>query len=248
MDRTSQALRPTGRPAGFQRWRTLLFLHWEVPADAIARLLPAGLDVDTFEGRAYVGVVPFTMRDVAPAWAPSVPGISNFHELNVRTYVHLGGRDPAVWFFSLDAASSVAVLAARAGWHLPYHRASMRLDVDGAEVKYASRRLWPGPKPAEFRCRYRIGDPLPRSEPGTLQHFLAERYLLVADRGGGVLSIGQVHHEPYPLRRADVLELEGSMVEAAGLPAPKGAPQALFSEGVDVDVFALRPATRGGNG
>src|SRR5262245_44141643 len=106
MDRLTQAERPADRPVGFQRWRHLLFLHWEVPADAIARVLPEGLEVDTFDGKAFVGVVAFTMLDVAPAWAPAVPGISDFHELNVRTYVHRAGREPAVWFMSLDAASS----------------------------------------------------------------------------------------------------------------------------------------------
>jgi hypothetical protein len=186
------------------------------------------------------------MRDVAPAWAPAVPGISNFHELNVRTYVHLGGREPAVWFFSLDAASSVAVVAARAAWRLPYHRASMQMDVDAGEVRYRSRRAWPGPKPAGLRCRYRIGAPLGESVPGSLQHFLAERYLLVTDKGGGRLRVGQVHHRPYPLQSAEVLELEQSMVEAAGLPSPVGAPSALYSPGVDVDIFGLREPAHGG--
>jgi uncharacterized protein len=239
MDRLSPAVRPEDRPAGFQRWRHLLFLHWEVPAAALVKLLPGGIDVDTFEGKAYVGVVPFTMLDVAPRWAPSVPGISNFHELNVRTYVHRGGRDPAVWFFSLDAASSVAVLAARAGWHLPYHRASMELDVRGDLVTYTSRRRWPGPKPADFRARYRIGEALGSAAPGTFEHFLAERYLLIADTGKG-LEIGQVHHKPYPLHRAEVLEVEQSMSTAAGLPETSGPPHALYSPGVDVDVYALR--------
>jgi uncharacterized protein YqjF (DUF2071 family) len=243
MDRTSQAIRPEGRPAGFQRWRKLLFLHWEVDAAEVAKLLPAGVDVDTFEGKAYVGVVPFTMLDVAPRWSPSVPGISNFHELNVRTYVHLGGRDPAVWFFSLDAASSIAVLAARAGWHLPYHRASMELDVDDDNISYMSRRLWPGPKPAEFQCRYRIGEALPVSVDGTFQHFVAERYLLIAKAGDGSLSIGQVHHHPYELRKAHVEELEQSMTTAAGLAVPNVAPHAVYCEGVDVDIYALRPAS-----
>src|SRR5215212_7393217 len=123
MDRIAPTRRPEDRPAGFQRWRHLLFLHWEVPAAAVQALLPAELDVDTFEGRAYVGVVPFTMRDVSPWWSPSVPGISNFDELNVRTYVHYKGSEPGVWFFSLDAASTLAVAAARAGWSLPYYRA-----------------------------------------------------------------------------------------------------------------------------
>src|SRR5262249_29736982 len=135
MDRLAPTQRPDDRPAGFQRWRTLAFLHWEVPVDAARALLPEGLGGDTYAGRAYLGVVPFTMRDVSPWWSPSVPGVSNFHEINVRTYVHAGGR-PGVWFFSLDAASSIAVIAARTGWHLPYHRASMEIDERDGEVIY----------------------------------------------------------------------------------------------------------------
>jgi hypothetical protein len=238
MDRLAPTRRPDDRPAGFQRWRTLAFLHWEVPVDALAALLPEALTVDTFEGRAWVGVVPFTMRDVSPWWAPSVPGISNFHELNVRTYVHLRGEQPGVWFFSLDAAASIAVIAARTGWHLPYYRASMELTMDGDDVHYTSRRLWPGPKPAEFEARYRIGESIGEAVPGTFEHFLAERYLLFADPGDG-LQMGQVHHRPYPLHRAEVLEVTESVVAAAGLPATSGAPHVLYSPGVDVDVFAL---------
>ncbi len=239
MDRLAPAQRPDDRPAGFQRWRTLAFLHWEVPADAIAALLPPGLEVDTFEGRAYVGVVPFTMKDVSPWWSPSVPGVSNFHELNVRTYVIGGGR-PGVWFFSLEAASSIAVIAARTGWHLPYHRASMSMEVSGDEVRYSSRRSWPGPKPAEFSCVYRIGESLGEAVPGTFEHFLAERYLLFARIGNGISS-GQVHHRPYPLHRAELVSVEESMLAAAGLPASEGPPvSVLYSPGVDVDVFALK--------
>jgi uncharacterized protein YqjF (DUF2071 family) len=116
----------------------------------------------------------------------------------------------------------------------------MELDVAGTDVRYASRRLWPGPKPAELRCRYRIGAPLPASVPGTFQHFVAERYLLIARSADGSLSVGQVHHHPYVLRDAHVEELEQSMTTAAGLPPPVGAPHAVYCEGVDVDVYALR--------
>lgn len=240
IDRIAPTLRPPGRPAGFQRWRSLLFLHWEVPAAAIAALIPSELSVDTFEGRAYVGVVPFTMRDVSPWWSPSVPGISNFHELNVRTYVHYQGREPGVWFFSLDAAATLAVLIARAGWALPYHRAAMELSENGTSVHYKSRRRWPRPVPAEFECSYRIGEEIGSAQPGTFEHFLAERYVLFAQSKRGV-RIGRVHHRPYPLRRAEVTELRQSMVTAAGLPAPSGTPHVLYSPGVDVDVFALAP-------
>lgn len=240
IDRISPTERPLGRPQGFQRWRTLLFLHWEVPESALRPLIPPELSIDTFEGRAYVGVVPFTMRDVAPRWAPSVPGISHFHELNVRTYVHHRGRDPGVWFFSLDAAGTIAVLAARAGWDLPYHRARMSLDVSGDEVRYSSRRLWPGPKPAELSVHYRIGEALGPAQPGTFEHFLAERYVLFA-RGRSGVRIGRVHHKPYPLQKVEVLEYAQSMVKVQGLPQPEGPPLALYAAGVDVDVFSLAP-------
>jgi uncharacterized protein YqjF (DUF2071 family) len=240
MDRLAPTQRPSGRPAGFQRWRHLLFLHWEVPVAALSALIPPDLTIDTFEGRAYVGVVPFTMRDVSPWWSPSVPGVSNFHEINVRTYVHKDGELPGVWFFSLDAASSIAVIMARTGWHLPYHRAAMDLSVSGNAVRYRTRRLWPGPKPAELSVNYEIGDSLGHAEPGTFEHFLVERYLLFAKAGEGI-DLGQVHHAPYPLRRAEVAELSESMVSALGLPAPSGAPHVLYSPGVDVDVFALQP-------
>ena len=248
MDRLAPSQRPDDRPAGFQRWRSLAFLHWEVPVEAVAALLPEGLSVDTFEGRAYVGVVPFTMRDVSPWWSPSVPGVSNFHELNVRTYVHAQGQ-PGVWFFSLEAASSIAVIAARTGWHLPYHRASMELEEHEGEVRYESRRLWPGPKPAELSLRYRIGESIGAAEPDTFEHFLAERYLLfacselppdAARPEGAPLRVGQVHHRPYPLHRAEVLEVRESVVAACGLPQTSGPPHVLYSPGVDVDVFALK--------
>jgi uncharacterized protein YqjF (DUF2071 family) len=241
MDRLAPAQRPADRPAGFQRWRHLLFLHWEVPVDALKKHVPPELTIDTFEGRAYVGVVPFTMRDVSPWWSPSVPGISNFHELNVRTYVHKDGDRPGVWFFSLDAASSIAVIAARAGWHLPYYRASMDLAVEGDTVRYRSRRLWPGPKPADLTATYRIGERLGHAAPGTLEHFLVERYLLFV-RNGRDLDVGQVHHAPYPIHRAEVAELSESMLSTLGLEAPVGPPHVLYSPGVDVDVFALRRA------
>lgn len=239
IDRIAPTVRPAGRPAGFQRWQHLAFLHWEIdPAEAQASL-PEGLTLDTFEEKAWVGVVPFTMRDVSPWWSPSVPGVSNFHELNVRTYCVRDGI-PGVWFYSLDAASSLAVTLARAGWGLPYHRARMRLALDGATVSYESERRWPGPTPARLSASYTIGAPLRRAAPGTFEHFLLERYVLYAVRGGRLLR-GRVHHEPYPFCDLPPVEVEETMTAAAGLRRRGGAPIAHYSPGVDVDVYALEP-------
>ncbi len=168
IDRLAPALRPPGRPAGFQRWRKLLFLHWKVDPAALDETLPDGLELDLWRGQALLGVVPFTMQDVSPWWSPSVPGISNFHELNLRTYVVRDGV-PGVWFYSLDAANALAVVVARSGWKLPYHKANMELRVDGDSVHYRSERRWPAPKPADFTAEYRIGRALGTAPPGTLE-------------------------------------------------------------------------------
>jgi uncharacterized protein len=241
IDRLAPTARPLGRPAGFQRWRQLLFLHWEIPAAALADTLPDGLQLDTFEGRAYVGVVAFTMRDVAPRWSPSVPGISHFHELNVRTYVVREGL-PGVWFYSLDAAATIAVLVARAGWDLPYHRASMSLREEDGVVRYESNRRWPGPKPARFSASYRVGAARPAAVPDTFDHFLVERYILFARGKGGRLRVGRVHHTPYPLADVTLEHAEQCMVDPLGLSC-SGPPIAHYSPGVDVDVYALEELT-----
>ncbi|MCA9623087.1 MAG: DUF2071 domain-containing protein [Myxococcales bacterium] len=240
-DRLAPADRPSGRPAGFQRWRKLLFLHWEVPVDQVAATLPAGLEPDLWEGKALVGLVPFTMRDVVPWWSPSVPGVSNFHELNMRTYVRHGST-PGVWFYSLDAANALAVVVARVGWKLPYHKAAMSLEEeDDGWVRYHSERRWPAPKPAVFAARYRVGEPSGRAPVGTLEHFLVERYVLFTMEGDQLLS-GRVHHEPYPLSQVELDGCEQTIVAAQGMtPASEAPILAHYSEGVDVDVYALEP-------
>jgi uncharacterized protein YqjF (DUF2071 family) len=239
IDRIAPTLRPAGRIAMRQRWAELLFLHWPVPVEAIRPLIPEALEVDTFDGVAYVGLVPFTMTGVRYAWAPAVPGTSRFHETNVRTYVHLRGRDPGVWFFSLDAANALAVRLARAWYKLPYHHARMELtrEADGW-ISYRSERGWPPPAPATCAVRCRPHGALAPSTPGTLQHFLVERYFLYAHARGGLFR-GQVHHPAYEVQQAEVAGLDESLLSAAGLARPDGAPLALFSPGVDVDVYGL---------
>ena len=165
---------------GFQIWSDLLFVHWRVPVDTLQSLLPRRLTVDTFEGDAWVGLVLFTMSGVRPRWFPAVPRLSAFHETNVRTYVHLDGRDPGVWFFSLDAANSLAVRVARWRWHLNYFFSTMHLERRGDRVRYESQRRWPAPAEARVEIEARLGDPAAgfHATPGTLEHFLVERYFL----------------------------------------------------------------------
>jgi len=229
-----------------QSWRQLGFLHWEVDPDGLRSLLPPALTLDTYEGRAFVGLVPFTMHGVRPLRGPAWPFVSAFHEVNVRTYVHFEGRDPGVHFFSLDAASRLAVVGARALWKLPYHFARMSLEAqpDG-RIAYASERRVPGPVPAGCRLVYgpRADSPPQAAPTGSLEHFLAERYVLYAAAGGRLLK-GRVHHRPYPLQGGECAKLEECLLAAAGVPRGEGPPLVHYAEGVDVEVFALEAASR----
>jgi uncharacterized protein len=244
MYRLSPTRRPTGqRMVQRQNWSHLLFLHWEVPSDLLQSMLPPGLTLDTFDGRAYVGLVPFTMSGVRPVWAPPVRGLSDFHETNLRTYVHLDGQNPGVWFFSLDAANSIAVKIARGFWKLPYHRAAMRMNVHNrgggaVDVDYSTRRLWPEPLPADCAVQYRAHGDVTPAVPGSLEHFLAERYLLYAFRSGRLYR-GQVYHTPYPLQQAEVHTLRQTITTAAGISVPESAPLAHYASGVNVEIYGL---------
>jgi uncharacterized protein YqjF (DUF2071 family) len=240
LDRITPTRRPNDRVVMRQDWLDLLFLHWEVDAEALQKMLPPGLTLDTWEGKAYVGLVPFTMRNVRPVWSPSVPGVSHFHECNIRTYVHYEGRDPGVWFFSLDAANPLAVALARSLWKLPYFVARMALKKEGTGIQYATERVLPGPTPAACHVSYTLTGTPAASTPGTLEHFLAERYILYAYAGGRLLS-GQVYHTPYPLQTAQVSDLKENIVSAMGITVPEAAPLAHYASGVTVEVFPLRP-------
>ncbi len=231
IDRIAPTRRPTGAPSGEQRWRQLFFLHWTFEPAAVAPLLPAGMELDLWEGRAYVGLVPFLMEGVRPRWLPR-PLALDFLETNLRTYVVVEG-EPGVFFFSLEASSWLAVPAARHGWGLPYHHARMSHARDGDRVRYRSARR--GAR-ADLSLDATIGEALGPSPAGTLEHFLLERYLLFAARPGRI-DRGQVHHAPYPAQRATVRSVETTLLEAAGLPRQEGEPLAHYAEGVDVLVF-----------
>lgn len=216
-----------------QEWHDLLFAHWKVPVDLLRQKIPRQLDLDLWHGEAYVGVVPFLLRNLRPRGVASIPVISHFAEINVRTYVTYRGI-PGVYFFSLDAANLSAVLGARFLYALPYYHARFSVTHEGADTHYSSRRLQ-RPKPAEFRASYRpISDVHPWQSPAeSLERFLAERYCLYAVTDRHVYRT-VVHHLPWPLQSASAVIEHNTMTHPLGIPL-KGQPPLLhFSKFMDV--------------
>lgn len=215
-------------------WLDLLFAHWPVPVQRIAGQLPQGLEVDTFQGEAWVGVVPFRMDNVTGRFLLNVPGLSRFPELNVRTYVTAAGKKPGVWFFSLDADQRLAVWGARTFFDLPYVRAEMdcRRDEDGW-VHYRSHRTDDRMAPGVFEGRYRAVGAAYRSQPRSLEAWLTERYCLYAADENGQVRRGEIQHVPWPLQRAEAEVSVNTVADAHGLQL-KGAPVLHFVERIDV--------------
>lgn len=226
----------------FQQWRELLFLHWEYSVAEIQRTLPDGLFVDTFAGKAYLGIVPFFMRNIRPRFLPAMPGISNFMEMNLRTYVHDRTGVPGVWFYSLDANQRLAVSIARQFFHLPYEHASMTSSrtATGA-IRYDSKRNGDAAAGADCVFEYAPGAELPMAAPASLEFFLIERYRLYA-AAGGRLWRGAVFHQPYPLCRAEVTAWSEHLMSLKGFaPTGRRPDHVIMSRGVNVDVFPLEP-------
>ncbi len=225
-------------------WHDLLFIHWPVPVESLRRLVPGPLDIDTFAGRAWIAVVPFRMTNVRPRGLPTLPWLSRFAELNVRTYVRPGGPDHGtgqggVYFFSLDAANPVAVTAARRFFHLPYFRARMSNRHDDGWVRYRSDRTHRGAAPATFEGRYRpIGEPY-LAAPGSLDAFLTERYCLYTLDRHGRLMQGNIHHDPWPLQPAEAHIATNTMLEPLGLEVPATAPLLHFAKRLGVTADRL---------
>lgn len=223
----------------YQQWRDLLFLHWEYPVAAIQANLPDGLFVDTFAGKAYLGVVPFYMRNVRPRFFPGVPGVSHFMELNLRTYVHDPSGVPGVWFYSLDANQWLAVKIARRLFHLPYEHARMTSSSTGSgAIHFRSSRRGSGVQ-RDCVFEYAAGAVLPPAAAGSLEFFLLERYRFYASASGGLLR-GTVFHRPYPLCHAVVTAWDENLLALNGLALTGRAPDhVLMSPGVDVTAFPL---------
>ena len=224
-----------------QVWHDLLFAHWPIGTEAMRAKLPAALELDTFDGTAWLGLVPFRMSGVRVRGTPSLPWLSAFPELNVRTYVRYGTK-PGVWFFSLDAANSLAVAVARAWFRLPYFRARMSCTRDGEDVVYASTRTHVGAPGAALIARYGPRGEGRPARPGTLEHWLMERYCLYALSGHGQVVRGEIHHPPWSLQPAHAILDHNTMADPLGLVLPARAPLLHFARRQNVIVWAPRRA------
>ena len=219
-------------------WSDLLFAHWPVAPAVLQPLLPRGLLLDTFDNWGWIGLVPFRMSHVRRRPLPALPFVSNFPELNVRTYVRSQDK-PGVWFFSLDAASSLVVATARRSFHLPYYRAKMKAIACGDEIHYTSRRNHRGAARAQFAARYRPIGPVFQAGLGSLEHWLTERYCLYAADARDTVYRGEIHHPRWPLQTAEAELIQNSMTEVIGVSLPKERP--LFHFARRIDTLAWEP-------
>jgi uncharacterized protein YqjF (DUF2071 family) len=219
-------------------WSDLVFAHWPVEPEAVARHLPQGLKLDTVDGKAWVGVVPFLMSNVAPRCCPPIPGLSRFLELNVRTYVSVEGK-PGVWFFSLDAANRLAVRVARATFNLPYMDATMSIERDHVgTIEYQSRRTHRGEAAAEYEATYGVAGEFSEAEAGSLEHWLTARYCLYSANRRGLIFRGEIDHPPWKLARADYQERTNTMGQPLGFDFT-GDPHVLYAKPIDVHAWVV---------
>jgi len=228
---------PERRWALRMRWSDLLFLHWPIAASELRPHVPAELEIDTHDGTAWIGVVPFRMSRVRPRGTPVLPGLSAFPELNLRTYVTAGGK-AGVWFLSLDVTQPLAVVIARRFFHLPYHRARMKLELDEHGFRYRSTRV-AAREAFAFEGRYRPCAAVARAPSDSLEAWLTERYCLYSADGRGRVYRGDVHHERWPLQRAECEIERNTLTDAFGLELPACEPLTHFAAELDVVAWTL---------
>ncbi|MBI5667250.1 MAG: DUF2071 domain-containing protein [Chloroflexi bacterium] len=221
-----------------QSWGDLLFAHWPVSPEALRPLLPPALPLDTFNGQAWIGVIPFAMDYIRGRGLPPIPLTRASLELNVRTYVIRDGK-PGVWFFSLDANNPLVVLGARLGFKLPYFNARMRLAREDDTVHYWSRRQHPGAVSAEFRVAYEPSSAVFLAQPDTLEHWLTERYILYTAGQHGTIYGGEIHHIQWPLQRAEADIRLNTMAAAVGIELPQRRPLLHYARRMDMLVWPL---------
>ncbi len=219
-------------PVMIQQWRSLTYLHWPYPPEQVQATLPDGLEVDLFDGMAWVGLIPFHMVDIALPRMPPIPYLGTFPETNVRTYV-VGPHGPGVWFHSLDINRLLPVLVARLIYRLPYMWSKMAVVERNQSVRYTCVRRWPASPGATSTISVEIGQAL--EEPTAFEHFLTARWRLYTKLGKRLLA-GDVEHEVWPLHHARATRVDDGLVAATGLPAPVADAHVMYSPGVTVSV------------
>jgi uncharacterized protein YqjF (DUF2071 family) len=227
-----------------QTWEHLMFAHWRVPEDKLRAVVHPTIPLDTFDGSAWIGVTPFTVTGFHLRGTPPPPGVSSFHEINVRTYSTIDGK-PGIYFLSLDAASRLAVEAARTVYRVPYFRSEISVERAADRTRYASRRTQADGPAADFAAEYRpTGDPY-TAEPGSLDYWLAERYCLYTVDDRQRVLRGEIHHPPWPLQRATAEISRNTMTAPYGIRL-EGDPITHFARRQDVVFWPNRPAGSGG--
>jgi len=234
LDRLAMRARPEGTPVMHQTWQKLLFMHWSFHPDEIRALIPGELELDTFEEKAWISVTPFTVTHLHLHSLPPIPGLSSFHELNVRTYVYHRGI-PGVWFFSLDASKLIPAMGARALFMLPYHDAAVTFEESAGEFTFELARS--GSPAAHFRAGWRPGLRLRDPDVDSLAFFLVERYCYFALRDG-TIYMTRIYHPPWILDEAIVSSHASTMIGALGIAEPGTRPIAHFSREQRVDIWA----------
>jgi uncharacterized protein YqjF (DUF2071 family) len=221
-----------------QRWHDLLFAHWPVPVEQLRPLIPQALQIDTYEGHAWIGIVPFRMSGIRSRWLPALPWISAFPELNVRTYV-IANDKPGVWFFSLEAANPVAVAIARRWYYLPYFHARMSCRRQGNGIAYESHRIHRGAPPAAFVGHYCPVGKVFQAESGSLVYWLTERYCLYAVDARERVYRGEIDHPPWSLHVAEAEVGKETLTTPLGIQLPVSPPLLHFSRHQEVSVWPL---------
>jgi len=226
-----------------QEWAELAYFHWPYEPDAVQRRLPSGVRVDTFDGAAWVGLIPFEMRNVRLGPTPPMPWLGSFIEINVRTYVIDASGRRAVWFFSLDVPRAAVVAVARSAFALPYCWASAAHECNGDRHRYQMTRRWPRAGGASADMAFTVAEAIDDDDVSDLEHFLSARWALLTQRRTQLLY-GQVRHPRWPLHRVGDVQIDQDIIEAAGLPNPAGPPHAMYSPGVAVEVAWFESVAR----
>ncbi|MEW6159803.1 MAG: DUF2071 domain-containing protein [Verrucomicrobiota bacterium] len=243
VQRLAMRARPDGEPISEQTWCRLLFLHWPWNPERLRSHIPGGLELDLHHGQAWITITAFSISDFKPKSGPAIPGLSSFHETNVRTYVHHEGV-PGVWFLSLDASKTIPAMAARFFLGLRYLKANIRAATREGLHSYALKRNMPGAAPADFKARWRAGRELKDPALGSREFFLVERYCLYSVQGSHLLRM-RIYHPPWDLYEAEPLQFASTLIQALGLPEPEHEPLAHHGATRHVQLWAPEKLTRG---